>query len=117
MNVYLPSQPGEIRKFIEGKIRSLITLDSKLLVMGDWNCKPDKLDELSRRVRLGVNIVPGSGALDTYHGRKNWSAIDHMAASAEALPMMRKVVVNRSWDLSDHWPLESLIRTPGFQFQ
>lgn len=117
MNVYLPSKPGEIRKFIEGEIRSTMTSDSKFLVMGDWNTKPDRLDNWFHRVRLGVNIVPGVGALDTYHGRQNWSCIDHMAASAEALPMLRKVRVNRSWDLSDHWPLECLIRTPGFHEQ
>jgi hypothetical protein len=36
-----------------------------------------------------------------------------MVASSEALPFLRKVKVNRTWDLSDHWPLECLIRTVG----
>jgi len=115
VNVYCPSQDTHgARVAIKRDIReSTSVLGSRVLAMGDWNCKLEKFARRIGRWRLQTQLVPGSGNMVTYHARNVWSAIDHMIASHDAMPSLTKARVNRSWDLSDHWPLEVSIKDIG----
>lgn len=117
VNVYCPSHDTNGAKaVIKREIRESISnvLGSRVLVMGDWNCKLEKFTRRIGRWRLQAQLVPGSGNMATYHARNVWSAIDHMIASHDAMPSLTKARVNRSWDLSDHWPLEVAIKGIGY---
>src|SRR3546814_10430697 len=50
------------------------------------------------------------GSSLTYRGPRVWSDLDHMVVSPAAAAMLRRPRVNRTWDTSDHWPLEAMLR-------
>lgn len=72
----------------------------------DWA----KVCRLLGRWRVPLSVVPCAGNPATFRGPRRWTAIDHMVTSREAIGYMKAGSVNRSWDLSDHWPLQSMIR-------
>ena len=121
MSVYVPPNSGsnglrgsrkEALAQIKRGIRRLVNQDLgvKIAIMGDWNMKSDGLKKLIRKWRLPLAITPCQGSPFTFVGRNTWSAIDHMVMTHEAAMLSSKCRVNRTWDLSDHWPLENVIR-------
>ena len=81
--------------------------DTDVVVMGDFNMKPDRLRRWLKRKRLPMGIVPVRGSAMTRHlrGGKATSAIDHVIATRPILREGAWVRVIRSWDCSDHWPI------------
>jgi exonuclease III len=118
VNVYIPCS-GEYRKHALADLRTTLTsifhhdLSAKVIVMGDFNTDPGKLSKLWVRWRLPLVVVTPAGNPATYWGKKQrWSPIDHMVVSAEATVWAKSPRVNRTWDISDHWPLEMVLRGP-----
>jgi hypothetical protein len=115
INVYIPCA-GMQRGLAISHIRSAVQremgrdLSVKLIIMGDWNMDWAKVCRLLGRWRVPLSVVPCAGNPATFRGPRRWTAIDHIVASREALGFMKSVYVNRNWDLSDHWPLQSVMR-------
>lgn len=115
MNVYVPNvgAPRALAlRHIRNAVQSELTRDlaSKILIMGDWNMKSDKVGRMLTRWRVPLSVVRCVGNPATHRGPNRWASIDHMVVSAEGLPYINKCVVNRNLDLSDHWPLQAVIR-------
>lgn len=115
LNVYVPviGVPRQTAlKFIRAAIEQEVVrnLSAKLLVMGDWNMDVMKLSRMLGRWRVPMSVIPCNGNPATYRGPTSWSSIDHMVVSSEGSQFVKKCRVNRTWDLSDHWPLESALR-------
>lgn len=118
INLYLPSR-GDARRAALGAVREAVRAvfardgSARLLLLGDWNTDKEGLARLLRRWRQPLSVVKCCGNSATFRGTRTWTSIDHMVVSSEARTLMLGAKVNRSWDLSDHWPLESRIRVLG----
>ena len=117
LNIYIPPRRGgvsrkEALRDIRRRVNSIYAgdLGARLMIMGDWNMSPEHLSRLLRRWGQPLLINACSGSRNTYRGPQTWSSIDHMVVSPEAQPLTSKSKVNRTWDLSDHWPLECKIQ-------
>ena len=118
MSIYIPPRGVEYNsarkdaiKHIQRNVQRLIHQDlgAKIAIIGDWNMKLDDIQKKIRKWRLPLLLAPCQGSPFTFMGRATWSAIDHMVITHEAELHARKCHVNRTWDLSDHWPLEIMI--------
>ena len=93
-----------------GDIESERNISSGVVVMGDWNMKPEKVDEclaewtgLIQLRRLVPKRKP-----ETYHKPNiTWSALDHVVVNGMVTCSRKKSApwVDRSCDMSDHWAL------------
>ena len=121
MSVYIPPNGGntalrhsrrDALMQVKQSIQHLIDKDLgvKIAIIGDWNMKPDILEKKIRRWRLPLCLKPCQGSPMTFMGRNTWSSIDHMVMTHEAALYAGKCRVNRTWDLSDHWPVDNVIR-------
>lgn len=115
INVYIPNCGENRRKALSDLRASLVgifrhDLAAKLVVMGDFNTESSKLMRMWQRWRLPLCVVTPVGNPATRLGRNRWSTLDHIVASVEARSYVMNPKVNRTWDLSDHWPLEVVIR-------
>jgi exonuclease III len=117
LNIYIPPRRGgvsrrEALRDIRRRVNSIYAgdLGARLMILGDWNMSPEHLSRLLRRWGQPLLINACSGSRNTYRGPQKWSSIDHMVVSPEAQPLTSKSRVNRTWDLSDHWPLECKIQ-------
>ena len=90
-------------------------LDARLVLMGDWNSSAQRLDRTLQRWRgsalCSASVRKCAGSALTYRGR-TWRDLDHIVASPAAAAWLRPPRVNRTWDTSDHWPLEAVLRVP-----
>lgn len=117
INVYIPPKGNRYRREAIRDLRRVLsrslasTPDAKVIVMGDFNIHLDDMPRFLLKIRFPLALVPCGGNPKTYHRRSQWSAIDHMVVSEALLPSVKRCKVNRSWDLSDHWPLECFLRS------
>ncbi len=85
-------------------------LDARFVLMGDWNTNAQRLDRMLQRWRgeaaCSATVRKCAGSALTYRGR-TWRDLDHVVASPAAAAWLRPPRVNRTWDTSDHWPLEA----------
>jgi exonuclease III len=90
-------------------------LDARFILMGDWNTSATRLERVLQRWRGGAAcpaaVCRCNGSALTYRGR-TWRDLDHVVASPAAAAWLRPPRVNRTWDTSDHWPLEAVLRVP-----
>ena len=121
MSIYIPPKGpntgiGNSRRealiHIRRAVRRLVDQDLgvKIAIIGDWNMKSEDIQKKIRKWRLPLVVTPCQGSPLTFNGRSVWSAIDHMVMTHEAAECAGKCHVNRMWDLSDHWPIENVIR-------
>ena len=116
LNVYLPPRGYPVRKTAISAVRKAVQaafardLGARLLVMGDWNCSPEGVSKLLGRWRQPLELVGCIGRPESFHGPRSWTAIDHFVISSEFGTLVKKAKVNRSWDLSDHWPVECAMK-------
>lgn len=115
VNVYIPPRGTGNRTQAIAAVKQLAQriigrdLGARLLLLGDWNMHGQQLGRMLARWRLPLHIQTCNGSSKTFQGARTWSDIDHMVVSAEAGRSMMRVRVDRSWDLSDHWPIEGYI--------
>ncbi len=116
VNIYIPPKAPVTKSQALKDIRETITkayqhdLDAKVMILGDWNMTPAKLARLLQRWGLPLMVVECTGSSITkFRGNSPWSAIDHMVVTTSALNWVKNSRVNRGYDLSDHWPIESSI--------
>ena len=112
LNVYLPPRGYAARKIAISAVRQAVQtafardLGARLLIMGDWNTDPDGVSKLLDRWQQPLELVGCTGSAESFRGPRRWTAIDHFVVSSEFNSLTKKAKVNRSWDLSDHWPVE-----------
>jgi Reverse transcriptase (RNA-dependent DNA polymerase) len=118
-SVYIPGQGGSkilsaLGKTLRGKgVRKGV---DQIFLVGDWNMSAQKA--LARIANWGITdqfqfkSIPFSGSSKTCHGhrRKTWSSIDYAIVGNRMDPKHMEMgqvtaVVDRSWELSDHWPV------------
>lgn len=97
----------QIRKAAEGWMRQRVGV--KAVIMGDWNMSRTQLAKMLAKWNTTVPLLVNrcSGSAVSWTGGRNWADLDHMVVSPEAAVSVSRAVVDRSWDLSDHWPLRA----------
>lgn len=80
--------------------------DCDFMLAGDFNDNTAGLGKWLVRQRVPLALVDSAGARATFHrGRKPVSQIDYILASMEMGQWLRKAHVERSFAMSDHWPV------------
>ena len=124
ISVYLPSG-GNNRSAKTSCLNKVLALhksivkknpNERVVIMGDFNIKRDRLRKLIRTEKSGLEVVNISGNGKTFHRKSTtWSDIDSIVASQTALPCLRSAKVIHRWGIdpkkdSDHFPLVALLR-------
>jgi exonuclease III len=111
-SVYIPTKrAGSVRREAKAEVRHCVgTLRSRyphipMILGGDWNMDRGMLIRLLKGWDLGLMAVEFSGSNLTRRAGKSMSAIDHFVVSQLSGNVGLKARVDRSWDLSDHWPI------------
>lgn len=119
INVYIPglttpNRRGAIQT-VKHAVCRVLQLDpnARLVITGDWNENPTRVAHRISRWHPLLDLVPCQGKPQTFRARGRWSALDHVVASREALHFLAKVRVNRNYDDSDHWPVQTYITGQG----
>ena len=107
--VYVPS--GKEKKLalesILGDIHSIMIRfpHIPLVIGGDWNLTQEKFKKYIQRKGLPLECVTFSGSNLTFNRGVRRSAIDYFVVSETHKSMVKKARVERTWDISDHWPV------------
>src|SRR5690554_4273614 len=120
-SVYIPPNGYPTRRVALREARSTAErwaradLDARYILMGDWNTSAVRLERVVLQRWRGRAVVPAairtcSGSSLTYQSPRVWRDLDHMVVSPAAAAVLSRPRVNRTWDTSDHWPLEATIR-------
>ena len=83
-----------------------------ILLGGDFNTSVARMQALLDGWHVALRRLPTSGSPLSWHrpaGRQKWTAIDHFAISTQAGSPAGKSRVDRSVDLSDHFPLSCTV--------
>ena len=112
-SIYVPAQRGQARNSMLRELaQSAAGLmrrfpECPLVMMGDWNMSATELARVLDRwgLALGVQKCRGSNR-SRWRGRGEWRGLDHVVVSSNATHLLSNLWVNRSWDISDHWPVE-----------
>lgn len=110
-SVYLPSRRGPSRTLACTKLgKGLQRLfrkdrDTRVILGGDFNCSRDKLEKLIRKWRVPLMVMRGTGSDVSFPGAM--SSLDHFVVSQNVAAQLAPTRVNRTWDLSDHWPVQT----------
>jgi exonuclease III len=120
VNIYIPSAGKPTRRVALKDIKRCLTRIfasnpvAKVIVLGDWNTRLEKISPLLAKWRLPLQLLPCRGNPATFKRGNIWSAIDHFVVSSAIYNFVKPSKVNRNWDQSDHWPLECTLRTEHF---
>ena len=80
--------------------------DCDFMLAGDLNDNPAAVGKWLARQRVELSVVDSAGARATFHrGRVPVSQIDYILASMDMGQWLRKAHVERSFAMSDHWPV------------
>lgn len=82
-----------------------------LLLGGDWNMTKVALKKWLAKKNIPLACVEFSGSDYTFHQPRSRSAIDFFVVSHNAIGAVEKCRVERTWDISDHWPVCTRINT------
>lgn len=114
INLYIPCEGTPHRaQAITDLTRRLRDIESErnilavVIIMGDWNMRPEIVDGYLREWAGLINLMrlAPRGDPRTYHTPNgSWSALDHVVV-AQGLRSATALWVDRSCDMSDHWPL------------
>ena len=121
-SLYVPH--GAARREARAKIRAaLVQLrrqhpDDPIVLLGDWNCTPDRLRALLGRwgVFSSANILPHEGGMFSSTRRRSLRAIDHVVVCSflrESVVSRCRASVLRDWDVSDHYPVVASVQVVG----
>lgn len=127
LGLYLPSggnhrlERGQILGRLRRLLRRLMRKDreARIIVGGDWNIERERLKTIVERWKVPVRLHPIGGSPKTRRTRKvdsSWSCIDGFVTSEGVERLLNVSRVNRTWDLSDHYPvicsLKGLVAVP-----
>ena len=85
-----------------------------IALLGDFNHSGDQLDRRLTRFGSGLVRQCGSGAMNTFHRNcKPLRDIDHICVSVEHGSLLFRAYVDRTCDLSDHWPVVTTMAVPS----
>lgn len=116
LTVYVPPRGNDGRARAKQEIQRVMEramqgdLGANVVILGDWNTSKDRMPRLLEKWHLPVSLLPCSGSPLTWSNRLYHSAIDHITASPMMVPRFSPARVNRTWDMSDHWPIEITLR-------
>jgi exonuclease III len=106
MNVVLKEYKDILRKEPQARV----------LMMGDWNMRRDRLAVKLKSPKTGLSCVDIRGSGLTFHRKSTrWSDIDSMVVSPNMKPVLKNAKVIRHWGAdpdndSDHFPLVAMTR-------
>lgn len=116
INTYIPCN-GPEKKTALGHLRNCIqkeydyNLNAHIMIMGDWNMEQMKLNRLISRWRFPLTLQLCTGNPATFRRGNKMSSLDHFVVSNNISSSVVNCKVNRSWDISDHWPLQLSVKT------
>ena len=108
-SIYLPSKnrrsiKEELRQTL-GKILAKYQ-SAGIVMMGDFNMSADKVNRMLIRWGMPLQVQQTKGSGNTWHqSNKTPTAIDHIVVSHSVKELLSRASVDRSWDVSDHWPV------------
>ncbi|KAH6574876.1 hypothetical protein BASA62_002241 [Batrachochytrium salamandrivorans] len=84
-----------------------------VLIFGDWNTDPQRLQRIVHSWGHGLTVMQFSGSqitrLSTVHGRRH-SSIDHFVCNAPARALLTSPRVDRQTAVADHFVIRTSIR-------
>jgi exonuclease III len=84
---------------------------SPILIMGDWNMDGHKLDATLATWTVQLQRLSCRGSPRTrWRGTGTLRDLDHIVVTLDIQSQLANAWVNRSWDLSDHWPICTSLR-------
>ena len=116
LNVYIPPegiQRKQALKDIEKVIIKIFRndLSAKLVIMGDFNMTPAKVDKLLKKWRFPLSRLESIDRPETFQRLNNrMTILDYFVVSIEMQNLLSICKVDRYWDISDHWPLMGFLR-------
>lgn len=85
---------------------------SKVILLGDWNTAPERVDKLVAERELRISRVkPRGSGMTRFSTLTGPKSIDHILASSDLQHLIRRPRVVRRVALSDHRPVVSVIRS------
>jgi len=115
---YIPCPPYDTRKQAFKETAQLLQQLSRdhpqtpISCMGDFNSKPKQLALFLSRQSLPFGIREFNGNARThFRAGKVKSTLDYILVNSEACELSSKAWVNRNLCFSDHWPVETKVRT------
>jgi exonuclease III len=115
-SVYIPNT-GHRRKEGITAVRTAVRLihqrwpGTPMVLGGDWNMSRAQLANYLARWGVPLLVKDVSGSPATFHRGRVRTALDHFVVSHGANGQTSKTRVNRSWDISDHWPIRLTMTT------
>ncbi|OMJ27494.1 hypothetical protein AYI69_g3068 [Smittium culicis] len=110
---YLPCNSTTERASTKVKLLELLqtwsfdNLEEPCIIAGVFNISNSALDLLLKRHNTGYSFVDFSGSIKFFFGNgdKTRSSIDHIVVNKAAKGLIRNEIVNRGYNISDHWPI------------
>ena len=111
-SVYVIGHEGKERRAmlrgLRDSIRDILRrhAGSPIMVMGDWNMDAPMLDATLAEWSVPLRRLRCRGSpRSRWRGAGALRDLDHIVVSADLQSQLANAWVNRSWDLSDHWPV------------
>lgn len=110
-SVYLPTKKGAQRRkacrLMKLSIRGLLAKYSAypIILSGDFNCSAEVLAVMLDKWGVGFYVCPIVGSAMTWHRGTKESGLDHVLCNNRGRQSIGQLSVDRTDDLSDHWPI------------
>ncbi len=98
-----------IRDFVQSRLRG--SPHCRILLTGDFNTGIAMMRKLIHSIHPSLILGQCVGNPASYYARRRWSALDHIVVSTTGWEEMGVCSVNRSWDISDHWLVETALQS------
>jgi exonuclease III len=124
VSVYMPSggncrtERSNARRELKALLKSYAIRfpDAAVVVGGDFNTEGEKMLEMVKKWRLGVDLKSFTGSAKTRQPAqqgKRWSSIDFFLVNTKASTCTLTARVNRSVTVSDHFPVTMRVVGPS----
>lgn len=116
--VYVPTirriQSQVLRDLAAIVSRERLTVDDVIL-MGDFNINRQRIQAQCDSARLKVRLCDVDGPPETWHRvpSRKMTAIDHILRCPDSALEATKAIVDREWDLSDHFAIFTDVKVPA----
>ena len=111
--VHKGSERNTMLEGLKASIKGIIQKHPRapLAIMGDWNMDTQELSKVLSRWNIPLKCLKTRGSPQTrWKGVGAHRDLDHIVVSGNLNSLLANSLVNRSWDLSDHWPISTFLK-------
>lgn len=117
-SVYVPTIrriQSQVLKDLAYIIRHERSKVDDVILLGDFNINRQKIQAKCDMAKLKVKLCEVDGPPETWHRvpSRRMTAIDHVLRCPDSALEASKAVVDRTWDLSDHFAIYTDVKLPG----